>query len=178
MANINSTLMRLGLPADVDGWDVTRDAVRLARRVWGGYRVANGWGTKAPLLTQPDGNSKFLKDQSVVTYGLALAQANTVGRVKVRLPDGTTIEVVINACPFSTPCCRAGCVAKGGMARFDGVLAARALKTRFLLEHPDARKAWDERDAEFKRLQDEALKRDPRYQEMLRAANENAPKLE
>jgi hypothetical protein len=35
---------------------------------------------------------------------------------------------------------------------------------RLMLEHPDARRAWDQRDAEVKRLFD-AAKRDPRYQE-------------
>jgi hypothetical protein len=36
------------------------------------------------------------------------------------------------------------------------------MNNRFMLEHPDARRAWEERDAEVKRLFDEAAKRDPR----------------
>jgi hypothetical protein len=119
VANINHTLVAL-----VGGVRPAM-AVSEARRIWRAYRMANGWGPDAPILTPPDGNAKFLKDASVVTYGLALAQANTAGRG-------------INVCPFSTPACRAGCVALGGMARFKGVLEARAMKTRFLADHPDA----------------------------------------
>ena len=52
------------------------------------------------------------------------------------------------------------------------------MQNRFMLEYPDARKAWEERDAEVRRLHDEAMKRDPRWQEMQRmmqSTNENEP---
>jgi hypothetical protein len=42
------------------------------------------------------------------------------------------------------------------------------MHNRFMLEHPEARAAWEQRDAEVKRLHREAQLRDPRYQEMLR----------
>lgn len=35
------------------------------------------------------------------------------------------------------------------------------MNRRYLLEHPDWRKPWDEYDAEMKRLHDEVAKRDP-----------------
>jgi len=99
------------------------------------------------LLTPPTGNVKFLKDASVVTYGLALAQANTVGRVRVTVWhlgagvwDGLEVMWVrVNTCPFSTPACRAGCVSQSGHAALDPrINRARQLKTRFLLQHPAA----------------------------------------
>ena len=49
---------------------------------------------------------------------------------------------------------------------------------RFMLEYPDARRAWEQRDNEVKRLHEEAMKRDPKWQEMQRlmqSANENEP---
>ena len=52
------------------------------------------------------------------------------------------------------------------------------MQNRFMLEYPDARKAWEERDAEVRRLHEEAMKRDPKWQEMqrmMRSANENEP---
>ena len=129
MANINSILRDANITL-VD-W-------REAREVWRAYRVANGWGPDAPLLTPPPSkgkaaNIKLAKDKSVVTVGLALAQANTVGRVT--LPDGSVM--FLNTCPFSTPACRHGCVSQNGNGRYDSVQEARKLKTRFLIEHPN-----------------------------------------
>jgi hypothetical protein len=138
VTNINRILMQL---------DVKQRDWRWARQVWRHYRVSNGWGPKAPLLTQPDGNVKYLKDQSVVTFGLALAQARTAVSTRVTVwhldERGHRIgfhheTIRINVCPFSTPACRAGCVADGGNGRYDRTRAARQLKTRFMLEHPDA----------------------------------------
>ena len=48
------------------------------------------------------------------------------------------------------------------------------MQNRFMLEYPDARKAWEERDAEVRRLHEEAMKRDRRWQEM-QSTNENEP---
>ena len=130
VANINSILRDANISL-VD-W-------REARHVWRAYRVANGWAPIAPLLTSPpkpgaskSPNLKLAKDKSVVTVGLALAQANTVGRVT--LPDGSVMS--LNTCPFSTPACRHGCVSQNGNGRYDRVQEARKLKTRFLMEHP------------------------------------------
>jgi hypothetical protein len=141
MANINRILSdaNIGL---VD-W-------RHSKRCWEAFRVANGWGPKAPLLTPPGANLKLDKDHNVVTYGLALAQANTVGLVTVRVWSTSgraplwcgartyrLVAMHINTCPFSTPACRHGCVSQNGNGRYDKVQQARQLKTRFLLEHPD-----------------------------------------
>ena len=49
------------------------------------------------------------------------------------------------------------------------------MQNRFTLEYPEARKAWEERDAQVRRLQEEAMKRDPRWQEMQKSTNENEP---
>lgn len=134
MANINTILREA---------NITLIDWREARNRWRAYRVANGWAPIAPLLTPPPSagkasNIKLAKDKSVVTYGLALAQANTVGLVKVKLPDGSFLITRITTCPFSTPACRAGCVSQNGNGRYDQVQRARQLKTRFLLEDPDA----------------------------------------
>jgi hypothetical protein len=98
-------------------------------------------------LTPPGANLKLAKDDRVVSYGLALAQANTVGLVKVRVwtdnpswMGGRSWHwkvMRLTTCPFSTPACRAGCVSQNGNGRYDKVQQARQLKTRFLLEHPN-----------------------------------------
>lgn len=113
--NINSTLTDMAIVA-IDPID--------AKRIWREFRVANGWAPNAPILTPPDGNAKYLKDLTVVTYGLSLAQSNTSG--------------VANVCPFSTAGCRAACVAKNGNGAFNKTQDARALKVKFLLAHPAA----------------------------------------
>jgi hypothetical protein len=113
MANINRTLIGLA-PAKIDPDE--------ARGRWDAFRVASGYAPGRPLLTQPDENMKLAKD--MVTYGLSLAQANTSG--------------MTNVCPFSTPGCRAACVAKNGNGSFKSTQDARILKVRFLLADPSA----------------------------------------
>ena len=106
------------------GWDFI--ALDEARQRWADFRHANGRHGNAEgrvkLLTAPDENVKFAKTETAV-YGLALAQSTLSGH---------------NTCPFSTPACRAGCVATAGMGRYDSVTAGRVLKTRFLVEDPSA----------------------------------------
>lgn len=94
-----------------------------AKRIWRAFREANGYSPKAPILTPPESNHKLALGD-LVTYGLSLAQANTSG--------------VANVCPFSTPCCRAVCVAKNGNGAFNKTQEARSLKVKFLLAHPSA----------------------------------------
>lgn len=96
-----------------------------ARAEWASYRVANGFGPIAPLLTPPAWNTKLAKGTKigVADYGLCLAPANLSGH---------------NVCPFSTPDCRRGCVAFAGKGELPRVIAARVLKTRFLADHPSA----------------------------------------
>jgi hypothetical protein len=138
MANINRIL------SDAH---ITLEDWRESKRCWEAFRVANGWGPRAPILSWD--NSKFKKDVRVITCGVSLAQANTVGLVTVRVWSTTPaplwfgartyrlVAMHINVCPFSTPACRAGCVSQNGNGRYDKVQQARQLKTRFLLEHPD-----------------------------------------
>jgi hypothetical protein len=47
------------------------------------------------------------------------------------------------------------------------------MNNRYLLEHPDARRAWIERDTEVQRLFEEAMAHDPRAAQ---AINDNAKK--
>ena len=93
-----------------------------ARATWDQWRVDHGYKPGRPLLSLPGENMKLAKGE-LVTYGLSLAQANTSGT---------------NVCPWSTPSCRASCVAKNGNGRFSSVPEARTMKTRFLLAEPQA----------------------------------------
>ena len=106
------------------GWDFI--GIDEARERWAAFRHANGRTGAAegrvPLLTAPDGNVKFAKTEAAV-YGLALAPSTVSGH---------------NVCPFSTPACRAGCVAFAGKGEFPKVIEGRVLKTRFLVEDPSA----------------------------------------
>jgi hypothetical protein len=98
-----------------------------AKQAWQTFRVENGFGPKAPILTPPENNIKLVKAGKTgiaITYGLALAQSNTSG--------------VANTCPFSTKACRRACVALNGNGRYDSVGKARSLKVKFLLANPSA----------------------------------------
>lgn len=97
---------------------------REARRRWDVYRQLNGYSPGRALLTPPSDNMKLAKAGKLgiaVTYGLALAPANSSGH---------------NTCRFSTPLCRSGCIAFAGNGRFSGVQAARVLRTNWLLADP------------------------------------------
>lgn len=115
MANINLQLSASGVQ-QIDSQE--------AKQRWQTFRVANGWSPNKPLLSPQDSNLKFDKDRRVVIVGLSLAQANTSG--------------VANVCPFSTPACRACCVAKNGNGAYNKTQRARALKVKFLLTDPSA----------------------------------------
>lgn len=94
-----------------------------ARVMYGEFRGQHGAAPVAtPLLTAPDENTKFRKTRTKV-YGLSLAPADLSG---------------VNACRFSTPECRAGCVAFAGRGELSGVIAGRVRKTQFLNEQPAA----------------------------------------
>src|SRR5215475_12011458 len=113
---MNMELMLLGTRLDAG-----LDAVQ-AREVWRGFRVANGWAAKAPLLSVPGSNLKVDKS-ALPTYSLSLAPSTLGGH---------------NVCSFSTPDCRRGCVAFNGNGRYDRTMAARALRVAFLYANPSA----------------------------------------
>jgi hypothetical protein len=115
MPNINHTLIDAH-PSMIDPSE--------AKRRWRAFRVAEGWGPRGSLLTPPGANLKLDKDHAVVSYGLSLAQSTTSG--------------LANLCPFSTPECRNGCVAKNGNGAYNKTQRARALKVAFLLADPSA----------------------------------------
>lgn len=101
---------------------------QVALKTWRAYRIANGYSADVRLLTEPTGNAKLNKSGRL-DYGLSLAPARTSG---------------YNACPWSTPICRAGCVAFAGRGTGPAgrsghtITEARILKTRFLVEERDA----------------------------------------
>jgi len=97
-----------------------------AKSLWQNFRIANGGGPEAPLLSPPDANSKMNKSGRP-DYCLSLSPARTSGH---------------NVCPFSTPTCRGGCVAFSGRglgpAAGGTVMSWRSLKVKFLVEDRDA----------------------------------------
>jgi hypothetical protein len=90
--------------------------------VWAETRAR--WGFKlaaTPLLTPPDANAKLAKGK-VPSYGLTLQHTVTRG-------VGGMASLVVNACPWSTPECRAVCVLNNGNGGFPKTVRARQAKT-------------------------------------------------
>jgi len=100
----------------------------VALDLWADWRITAGRAAskarRTPLMTPPSANVKFGKDGAILTFGWSFAQDKTSG--------------TWNMCPFATPACRAGCVAKAGKGELDSVKAGRKLRTDFLLAHPSA----------------------------------------
>lgn len=97
-----------------------------ARAHWTAYRIAHGYKGGAPILTPPEAEAKFRKTLATgsVIFGLTLAPADASG---------------LEACPWRTPGCTLACVlATGGKGPMASVRKARALRTRYLSEHPHA----------------------------------------
>ena len=95
-----------------------------ARQAWSEHRTQAGFRSYGALLTKPAYNQKLEKSGAdAAVYGLSLAPSNLSGN---------------NVCAFSTPECRAGCVAFSGNGRYDRVTEARINKTRFLRADPSA----------------------------------------
>lgn len=96
--------------------------------LWADWRIragrSAGKARRTPVMTPPGANVKFAKDGTVFTYGWSFAQDTT--------------SILWNMCPFATPACRAGCVAKAGKGELDSVKAGRKLRTDFLMAHPSA----------------------------------------
>jgi hypothetical protein len=98
--------------------------LREARTIVGKMRAAFGLNAApTPLLTPPASNVKFAKSKGVSVYGLSLAPALSSG--------------ITNVCPFSTPECRAHCVAHSGRGAYPHVPRGRAFRTKLLVERPD-----------------------------------------
>jgi hypothetical protein len=96
-----------------------------ARRGMVGYRVAVGFRPlRAKLLTAPSENLKLTHSGSdrVAGYGLTLAPADMSG--------------AWNVCRYSTPGCRAACLATSGNGRYGATQRGRVWKTRWLAERP------------------------------------------
>lgn len=94
-----------------------------AKRTWAAFRGLHGAkATATPLLTHPDANHKFALTP-VPVYGLSLAQDKSSGEYSL--------------CDYSTPECRAGCVAFAGQGEAPNVQEGRKRKTQFLAECPE-----------------------------------------
>jgi len=93
-----------------------------ARKLWKAFRAERGFGD-ADLLGAPDSNLKLGKD-AVPTYGLSLSPADASG---------------FENCVWRTAGCTAACVLSTSFrGKLDSVATARALKTQFLAESPEA----------------------------------------
>jgi hypothetical protein len=93
---------------------------RTAVRAW---RLARGLSATVPsLLTSPDAQPKVGKN-AVPTWVLHLAPAALSG---------------FNACPWSTPQCRAGCLNTSGRGAMSGTQAARVRRTQLFADLPAA----------------------------------------
>lgn len=84
------------------------------------YRIANGFGSYADLLTLPSAQHK-LKKSKIYTIGLTLQHADVSG---------------IETCPWRGACTSV-CVLDNGNGRYTTVQKARNVKTQFLLNHPN-----------------------------------------
>lgn len=114
------TMLRQHPPVEIDPKE--------ARQIWRAFRLEHHVYPGAPLLTAPTGNAKIARSGRY-DMSLSLAPAKTSGH---------------NVCPWSTPACRAGCVAfvgHGGIpSHIPGrsVTERRSLRVKFLVEHRDA----------------------------------------
>lgn len=97
-----------------------------ARKRYLEFRLQNGFLAPAPILSDDSSNMKYEKSAKAGyrTLGLALAHDKTSG--------------AYNVCRYSTPICRAICVADAGNGMYPKVQKARILKTMFLAKDPSA----------------------------------------
>jgi len=99
---------------------LTRDELREWRDIMSTYRERYGFcPVHTPLLTTD--NDKLGKS-TVPSFGLSLAPADTSG--------------VWQVCRYSSPGCRAVCLATAGNGRYDSVNRARQYRTALLGAHP------------------------------------------
>jgi len=92
--------------------------VRESRAVWKQFRIDNGFGSYANLLTLPDVQHK-LKKSEIYTVGLTIQHANVSG---------------IETCAWRGHCTSV-CVLDNGNGRYSSVQKARNVKTQFLAKH-------------------------------------------
>lgn len=99
-----------------------------AKASWLDYRKAAGYTGYSPLLGDPESNVKLHKtgysdSKLSVVYGLSLLPADASG---------------IDFCLWRSPQCTAACVLMtSGHGTRPSVREARAVKSRFLLDHPE-----------------------------------------
>lgn len=94
--------------------------VKDAKLSWKTFRMDNGFGSYANLLTLPDVQHK-LKKSKIYTVGLTIQHANVSG---------------IETCAWRGHCTSV-CVLDNGNGRYSSVQKARNVKTQFLAKHPD-----------------------------------------
>lgn len=96
-----------------------------ARRCWNGYRIDNGATSKDRPYTLPGETNEKMRKNGTVTWGLTLAPASA--------------SELVNVCTNATSSCIFGCVLwSSGKGTLASVRKARAVRTRFLAEHPVA----------------------------------------
>ena len=109
------------LTNELERWgDLSGVSPRDGRKAWLTYRQRLGFKSATALLTAPDSQPKTGKN-AIPTYVLHLAPAGASG---------------VDTCAFKTAGCEAACLNTAGRGRFDAVQRGRAVKTRFLAEHP------------------------------------------
>lgn len=94
--------------------------VKDAKLSWKNFRIDNGFGSYANLLTLPDVQHK-LKKSKIYTVGLTIQHANVSG---------------IETCAWRGHCTSV-CVLDNGNGRYSSVQKARNVKTQFLAKHPE-----------------------------------------
>lgn len=107
--------------------DIKLIDVDVAHEAWFAHRLKHGYTTMRPLMSTETDNLKLGKSANklgIHTLGLSLAHASTSGE--------------FNVCRYSTPGCRAGCVADAGNGQYHKVKNARVSKTLFLMKNPSA----------------------------------------
>src|SRR5215472_12406992 len=115
MPNMNLHLLSAAIDHDY--------SPELALSDWRAYRVANGWGPRAPILGPPRQIGKPAKNR-LPTFTNALAPSISGGH---------------NVCDHSTRGCRPPyCVALAGNGRYEATTNARALRVSFLYDNPSA----------------------------------------
>lgn len=120
--------------AGLDGADV-----RDARALWSALRADVGYRrAPAPLLTSGASQQKLGKN-ALPSFGLMLIPER--GMMSPALADvraAFDLSGPINVCPLASQGCAAACLSRSGQSGMPSAQRAQAVRTAFLLSHPDA----------------------------------------
>jgi hypothetical protein len=122
MMTMNQLVKRL---AAIPEPTITRKTLSDARSQYAAFRASQGFAhAYSPLLTAPGANMKLDKAKDVLTYGLSLSPHR--------------LSNAVNLCPWSTKGCRELCLNFSGQGFYPTVQKGRIVKTRFLVDNPEA----------------------------------------